>query len=576
MTAAALPELSSPAAMRAAGWPWRGVALAGLALILSAAFWFAPAALSAEGRVTLIVTALAVIGWVGTRIPESIVALSAALALVLFGAVPETRLFETLGSDLVWLLLAAFVIAAVLKDSGLADRLAAPLTRRRPGFAALTGLLTVTIAATAFVLPSTSGRAALLLPVFLALVPLLPDPRMNRALALLFPTVILLSAGGSLIGAGAHLVAVEAIAGAGGPRLGYLDWLTLGAPLGLLSSGVGAALILLLFVPRALWRAPVLAAPPPAAPDARQKRVAALVLALVVLWAGEAWHGIDMTLVAVLGAVALLTPPFTAKKTKEIFRAVDIELILYMAATMLIAQAMVDSGADRWLAALALAALPADVAGNGVVAVAVLSVVAVMAHLFIASRSARAAVLIPAVALPMAGMGHDATLMILVAVMGTGFCQTMMASAKPVAIYGLREEAGFGQADLFRLAVWLAPVKMLLLAGFALAIWPQQLAGMRAIAPAASLAAAASETGALTVRAPEMPDPAPAAFAALPAVGPEPPPRPAALPQGAAAGKPPARERKAASGRRSLGAQIGQDFRSAGRQIGRGLKQIFR
>ncbi len=111
--------------------------------------------------------------------------------------------------------------------------------------------------------------------------------------------------------------------------------------------------------------------------------------------------------------------------------------------------------------------------------VALLAAASVAAHLAITSRSARAAVLIPALALPMAGWGHDPALMILVAVMGTGFCQSMMASAKPVAIFGHAEGAGFAQRDLMRLALPLAPAVTALLVGFALLVWPAQLERMR-------------------------------------------------------------------------------------------------
>jgi solute carrier family 13 (sodium-dependent dicarboxylate transporter), member 2/3/5 len=73
------------------------------------------------------------------------------------------QFFATLGHDLIWLLLAAFVISAVLRASGLIERAASAVTRRlgtvRQLFLGLTGL----IAATAFLIPSTSARAALLL-----------------------------------------------------------------------------------------------------------------------------------------------------------------------------------------------------------------------------------------------------------------------------------------------------------------------------------------------------------------------------------------------------------------------------
>jgi solute carrier family 13 (sodium-dependent dicarboxylate transporter), member 2/3/5 len=478
---------SSLAAALSNLFPRRSVLLpAALALIAAWSLWTMPVDLNPKGRIVLIVTALAIIGWVGTRLPESVVALTAALALVLAGAVPEERLYETLGSDLVWLLLAAFVIAAVLKDSGLTDRMVAPLTASRPRFVMLVGALTGMITLTAFVLPSTSGRAALLLPVFLALIPALPDARLRLALALLFPTVILLSAGGSLIGAGAHLIAVEAIAGTTGLQIGFVDWIVLGAPLAALASIAGTALILLLFVPRSLWWVRVEAVRPTGPRTVQQKRIAFIIVTLVSLWMTESLHGLGMAIVAVIGAVVLLTKPFTTKKPKELFRAVDVELILYMAATMLIARAMIDTGADKWLAGQAIAVMPERLARHGVALAVMLSVVAVLTHLFITSRSARAAVLIPAVALPLSGLGHDPALLVLIAVMGTGFCQTMMASAKPVAIYGQREEAGFTSADLLRLALPLAPVKVLLLVGFAVTVWPHQLAALRGAAPVAA------------------------------------------------------------------------------------------
>lgn len=558
-----------------------------LALAVTLAIWTLPQGLEPAARVALIVTAVSVIGWTLTRIPESLVALAAALALVLTGTVGEERLFATLGSDLVWLLLAAFIIAAVIKDADLAERMLAPLTARRPRFAAFAFALAAAIAATALVLPSTSGRAALLLPVFLALLPLLPDARLARALALMFPTVILLSAGGSLIGAGAHLVAVEAIAASGAPRLNYLDWLMLGGPLAAIASAVGVGLILWLFVPRGLWALRMAAAAPLQPRTAQQNRILGVLAALVALWLTEALHGLGMSLVAMLGALALLTRPFSNRKTKEVFRAVDMELILFMAATMLIAQAMTQTGADLWLAAQAVSALPTALLASGPGVAVAMSLIAVLAHLVIASRSARAAILIPAVALPMAGLGHDTTLMILIAVMGTGFCQTLMSSAKPVAIFGLRDEAGFTQADLLRLAGPLGVAKVGLLVGFAVFVWPQQTGPAQPLPtqalPTQPLPAQPLPT--LLVLAPEirtaiaaMPDPVPPDPDRIIAASPRPPARPVGL----AAGSPPTAQAAAKSpGRKetanpSLATRIERELTSARQQIRRDLQRLLR
>lgn len=540
----------------------------GLALAAAWAIWALPQGPGPDARLALIVTVLAMIGWTLTKIPESLVALAAALALVLTGTVGEDRLYAALGSDLVWLLLAAFIIAAVVSEAGLAQRMVAPLTARRPRFATFAFGLAGCIAATALVLPSTSGRAALLLPVLLALVPLLPDARLARPLALMFPTVILLSAGGSLIGAGAHLIAVEAMAATGAPRLGYLDWLLLGGPLAALASATGVGLILWLFVPRRLWAARMAAAPQSGPRTAQQTRILAVIAALVALWLTEAWHGLGMSLVAMLGALALLTRPFTRRKTKEVFRAVDVELILYMAATMLIAQAMTQTGADRWLADQAVAALPPQVLASGPGVAVALSVIAVMAHLAIASRSARAAILIPAVALPLAGLGHDATLLILIVMMGTGFCQTLVSSAKPVAIYAAQDGAGFSRADLLRLAGPLGAAKVALLVAFALFVWPVQTGPALPAPPFVAVPAEARTALAA------MPEPAPADQAA----GLTASPRPLARPKALTAAPPPVSARKPArrkAAQQSFGRRLERDLTLFERQIRRDLRRLL-
>ncbi|MGL4239365.1 SLC13 family permease [Tabrizicola sp.] len=457
------------------GPPPREAFAAVVALFVAWALWTLPEALSPEGRKALIITALAVIGWTMTRLPDSLVAIAAALALVFAGSLTEQQLFAAMGSELVWLLIAAFVIAAVIRKSGLMEQVVARALSPFHSFAGIAFALTGMVALTAFFIPSTSGRAALLLPVFLALADQMPDRRLARPLALLFPTVILLSAGGSLIGAGAHLVAVDAISRAGGPAIGYADWFLLAFPVTMAKCLAAAGLILWLFVPADLRTARLTLARPAGKLDARQLRIGLVLVALVALWASTALHGISIAVVALIGALVLLTKPFAAQKTKEVFKGVDSELIVYLAATVLVADALIISGADKWLADGALTMIPAGFATNTAFAVAFITIVSLFTHLVITSRSARAAVLIPAVALPVAAFGHDPALIVMVATLGTGFCQTMMASAKPVAIYGTLERETYQPADLMRLAVPLMPIFAGMLVVAALVLWPLQL-----------------------------------------------------------------------------------------------------
>ncbi len=150
------------------------------------------------------------------------IALGAGLALTATGVISSDTLFGTLGDDTVWLLICAFVLAAAVARTGLAGRAAAFLVGRARSVRQLVHLTTAALVVTAFAVPATSGRAALALPVFLALAKALADrKRLVVMLALLFPTVILLSAVATLIGAGAHLITVSVLWEATGDRIGF-------------------------------------------------------------------------------------------------------------------------------------------------------------------------------------------------------------------------------------------------------------------------------------------------------------------------------------------------------------------
>lgn len=440
---------------------------------LPAAIWLLPQELPRDGRIVLTVLTLAVVGWSTTRLADFLVGLAAILALAITGASSAEALLATLGHELIWLLVAAFVIAAVLRESGLVERLAAAVIRHAASVRRLFLGLTGVIAVTAFVIPSTSGRAALLLPVYLALAERIGNARIVRALALLFPTVILLSAAGALTGAGAHVVTVELIARASGEQIGYLGWMAMALPFALVSSAIAALVILRLFLtPEEASRSLQLAPVAPAPLTGRQVAIAAIVLATVGLWMATPVHGLGLAPIALAGVLVLLLVPGLALLTPgAALKAVNVELIVLVAATLAIAESLAGSGADTWLARGVVEMIPASLATSGPFVVALVALVSLLAHLVVTSRTARAAVLIPAFTLPLAGLGHDPRLLILVTVMGTGFCQTLTASAKPVAVFARAGHRTYDSRDLLRLSGALLPIMLALLMLFAVAVW---------------------------------------------------------------------------------------------------------
>ncbi|WP_326795453.1 SLC13 family permease [Streptomyces sp. NBC_01808] len=436
--------------------------------------------LTADGRLTLAVFALATCAWIGTPIDDTFIALGAGLALVVTGVLDSETLFGTLGDETVWLLICAFVLAAAVAGTGLAGRAAVFLVTGARSVRQLVHLTTAALVVTAFAVPATSGRAALALPVFLALAKALGErKRLVVMLALLFPTVILLSAVATLIGAGAHLITVSVLWEATGEQIGFTEWLLLGLPLAIATAHLAAEVVLLTMTKRADRKGPVhLTAEqiqehteqPVTGPLSQAEARCALLLGtVVVLWCSEPLHRVPPAVVALIGAVVAASPAIGTVRLKDALRTVPWSLLLFMAATMAMGIALSESEAAAWL----VSGLPG---GSSVPAWAFLAgVVAVStaAHLVLQSRSARSSVLVPLVIAAALAAGVNPVAAALASTAAAGFCQTLPASAKPVALFSdIPGVATYTPRDLLRTAAVLAPLTAALVLLFALAVWP--------------------------------------------------------------------------------------------------------
>ncbi|MDG9691689.1 SLC13 family permease [Streptomyces sp. DH17] len=435
-------------------------------------------ALGGDARLTLAVFALATCAWIGTPIDDTYIALGAGLALTATGVISSDTLFGTLGDDTVWLLICAFVLAAAVARTGLAGRAAAFLVGGARSVRQLVHLTTAALVVTAFAVPATSGRAALALPVFLALAKALADrKRLVVMLALLFPTVILLSAVATLIGAGAHLITVSVLWEATGDRIGFTQWLLLGLPLAVASSHLAAETVLLTTTRRADRGGPVHitaeeiqrhSEDPVTGPWTQAEKRCALLLATVVaLWCSEPLHHVPPAVVALIGAVVASSPALGTVRLKDALKTVPWSLLLFMAATMAMGVALADSGAARWL----VSGLPADV--TPAVFLGVVVAVSTAAHLVLQSRSARSSVLVPLVIAAAVGAGVNPVAAALASTAAAGFCHTLPASAKPVTLFSdIPGTPTYTPRDLLRLSAVLAPLTAALVLFFAAAVWP--------------------------------------------------------------------------------------------------------
>ena len=440
--------------------------------------------LSVRGATTLVVFLATVWMWIATPIKDSYVALGAVAVLAVAGAIDVGDVTAVVGQDLIWLLIGAFIIATAVTATGLPARYAARLLAMARTPRQLVHLVTAALIVATFAVPATSGRAVLALPVFGGLAAALSDRKqLTRCLAMLIPTVILLSAIASPIGAGAHLVTNHILGETVGESISFLQWLAAGLPLAVVWSHLAAEVILMLFTSapdrrtRLSVPATALASDESTASGARldgpQRRVVGLLAMVIIGWCTGPIHHIAPAVIAVVGALITVAPRFGTTSMSDALKAVPWSLLTFMVATLALGTAVTDSGAAEWLARAAFS--PCNLLGSWATSsfVIVLVVVSIGAHLVLQSRSARSAVLIPIVVTiaPMAGIAPVAAAFISTA--AAGFCLTLTSSAKPVAMFAATDDfPGYTSRDLLRLSAALAPLSAILLALFAFDVWP--------------------------------------------------------------------------------------------------------
>ena len=447
---------------------------AAVAAAMGAAIWIASGGLALEARVTLLVFALAIAAWTLSPAGDLLVAGLGVAALLIAGATGPAEIARIASHELIWLLAAAYVIAAAVRRTSLMDRLAVRVARGSRSLEALFYRLTALIVATAFVVPATSGRAALLLPVFLGFSDALRTAQATKALSLMFPSVILLSACGVLTGAGAHLIALDSLAAVpGGARVGYVEWMALMLPLALISSFAATWIIVRMFLsPEERKRLPVMPQGASGAMTRREGAMLGVIGAAILLWATDAVHGAGLATVGLGAALALTLVSGGTLAPRSLAGAVDWKLLLFLGATMLLGQALVTTGAGTWIAQSLLGHLPQGLLATPWAVAGLVAIVALVSHIFILSRSARAAILIPVLAFPLAEHGYSAAAVALVVAAGTGFCQTTRVSAKPLMIFGGVGRPIFSSGDLMRLSLLLLPLMWIVLFVFAVIVWP--------------------------------------------------------------------------------------------------------
>jgi di/tricarboxylate transporter len=303
---------------------------------------------------------IAAIGlWATGAIPEQITAIAFFTAAMLAGIAPANVVFGGFQSAALWLIFGGLVMGVAVRGTGLGERIAHRLAGAFGASYAgiIVGVMVVGVAL-GFVMPSSMGRAILLMPIALSLADRFGfGPGSNGRLAVVLaaafgchvPTFSVLPANVPnvvLIGAAETLWHVS---------FTYGRYLLLHFPvLGLLKTVLTAALIIRLWpdIPR-----PV--APETAPPmSGGEKWLAVLLIVALALWATDFLHHISPAWISMAAATVLLLPRIGLVGRRDFNEQINFGSMFYVAGIMGLGAVVDKSGLGARLAAAILDVVP--------------------------------------------------------------------------------------------------------------------------------------------------------------------------------------------------------------------------
>jgi anion transporter len=289
--------------------------------------------------------------WALAALPEHLVALLFFFAAMLFAIAPASVVFSGFASGTLWLVLGGLILAEAVNQTGLGVRFARVLVGRHAlSYRALIAAVVLVSTLMCIVMPATVSRILLLLPIMAGVALRLgikPGSMGYDGVAL---AVIMTNyqVGTAFLPANApNLVLAGAAETLYGVTFTYGEWLLVQLPvMGILKALVIIGLIWIFF-PDTTQPGEAQPAAGPMSGD--EKRLTAILIAAVVLWATDFAHGIHPGWIGLGAGIAALLPGIGVMPAASFHERVKFIPFFYIAAILGLGAVMVDTGLSRAL-----------------------------------------------------------------------------------------------------------------------------------------------------------------------------------------------------------------------------------
>jgi anion transporter len=391
-----------------------------IALVVFAAIYTMPTpmAMTIQTKASMAVFFMAFVLWVTQAIPTYASAMVAIVLLIFTGGWDQNSALLVFGQDVIWLMLSAFIITAGMEKSGFAKRMALFIVSKfgTTTKKALLALCLVNLLL-AFVVPSTTARAAIMLPICLMILKVYKaapgSSNFGKQMMLQEIHANNISTSGILTATAPQILAVSYISNMGGVDVTWGKWLVAGMPIAILTLLVSIILGNILYKPE-YTTAAVESAEESGDKElsikeqykalgpisSKEIKALAIFLLTIFLWSTDGRHiqifgfQISLVMVAVLSAALFFMPYIGLINWKE--SNIPWDLMIFSCGAYAVGLALDASGAASFLLNKALGQF--DLAGmNPFVLYMIIMFIASFSHLVFTSKNVRVVILMPAI-----------------------------------------------------------------------------------------------------------------------------------------------------------------------------------
>lgn len=323
-----------------------------------------PDGITFEGKMSLGVFLFALILWISESLPNYAVSMLSIALLSVLGGWDENNTLGTLGYGVIWLMISAFIITSGMEKSGLAKRIAlAIITRFGKTWKSILMSLMAANFTIAFIIPSTTARAAMLLPIVLLIAKAYNVEKDNKNLGKLLAIQGLqannLSTSAIVTATAPQILAIGLLKEFTGSEVSWGDWFIASAPIAVLTLIFSFVIGLVLFRPKSNAKA--------GNDEIQQiqqqykelgkvslneKKAAGIFLLTITLWATDKWHvdlfgfQFSLVMVAIIAASMFFMPYIGILNWKE--AKIPWNLMVFAAGAYASGVSLSETGVATW------------------------------------------------------------------------------------------------------------------------------------------------------------------------------------------------------------------------------------